>query len=64
MNVTELVGAGPDIWQFFVAVVALNVVILGGLAIANWVHIARTHKKKLSLKQAIDVALGRSKQHH
>ena len=64
MNVQEIVGNGPGIWQFFVAIIVLNVVVLIGLAIANWIHILKTHKRKATLKEAIGFAVGRSKHVH
>lgn len=64
MNVRELVGNGPDIWQFFVAVIVLNIVVLLGLALTSWVHVLQTHKRKATMKEVIGFVLGRSKHMH
>ena len=61
MNVSEISGSNtnPNIWQFFVAVVALNFVILLTLAFSNWVHIIRKHERKAGAKEVFGFAVGK-----
>lgn len=59
MNVSEISGSNsnPNIWQFFVAVVALNVVVMLALAISNWVHIITKHGRNAGAKEAFKFAV-------
>jgi Mg2+ and Co2+ transporter CorA len=61
MNVSEISGSdsNPNIWQFFVAVVAMNVVVLLSLAISNWVHTMRKHGRKAGVREILGFAVGR-----
>ena len=61
MNVSEISGSNskPNIWQFFVAVVALNFVVLGTLAVSNWIHIIAKHGRKAGAKEVLGFAVGR-----
>ena len=60
MNVAEITGSNtnPDIWQFFVAVVALNVIVLLTLAVSNWLHIIQKHGRKAGAKEVFGFAVG------
>ena len=64
MNVNQIVGTGPDIWQFFAAVAVLNVAVLIGLAVANWIHVLKTHQRRAGLKEVFGFAVGRGKHLH
>lgn len=61
MNVSEISGSNsnPNIWQFFVAVVALNAVVLLTLAVSNWIHIINKHGRKAGAKEVFGFAVGR-----
>jgi hypothetical protein len=39
-------------------IVIVNIVVLLGLAIANWCHIVRTHKRRTTWTEAIGFAVG------
>ncbi len=58
MNVYEINGSAPDIWQFFVGVVALNVVVVLCLMLANWIHILQKHQRKAGWKEILGFATG------
>ena len=59
MNVSEISGSNsnPNVWQFFVAVVVLNVVVMLALAISNWVHIITNHGRTAGAKEAFRFAV-------
>lgn len=59
MNVSEISGSNsnPNIWQFFVAVMVLNVVVMLALAILNWVHIATKHGRTAGAKEVLKFAV-------
>lgn len=61
MNVAEISGSNtnPDIWQFFVAVIALNGLILLTMAISNWLHIIQKHGRKAGAKEVFGFAVGK-----
>ena len=61
MNVAEISGSSsnPDIWQFFVAVLALNGLVLVTLAASNWFHIIQKHGRKAGAKEVFGFAVGK-----
>lgn len=59
MNVSELNGSVPGIWQFFVAVAAMDVIIVCLLAVSNWVHIASKQGRTAGVREVFSFALGR-----
>ncbi|MCJ1357828.1 MAG: hypothetical protein MMC33_007824 [Icmadophila ericetorum] len=61
MNVSQISGStsNPNIWQFFVAVVALNFFVLLSLAFSNFVHVWRKHNRRVGVKEAFGFAMGR-----
>jgi hypothetical protein len=61
MNVSEISGTNenPDIWQAFVAVVALNLLVVAVLALSNWIHIARTHSRWAGAREVFGFAIGK-----
>jgi Mg2+ and Co2+ transporter CorA len=61
MNVSQISGSdtNPNIWQFFVAVAIMNVVVLLSLAISNWIHTMRKHGRKAGMKEVVGFAFGR-----
>ena len=58
MNVTEISGdnANPTLWQFFVAVVVMNVVVMMCLSLDAWIHVKRKYGRKAGLKETIKSA--------
>lgn len=60
MNVSQLSGSNenPSIWQPFVAVAIMNVVLLVILACSNWVHIRRKHGRAAGFKEVVGFAVG------
>jgi hypothetical protein len=61
MNVSQISGSdsNPSIWQFFVAVIVLNVSMLLGLSISNWVRVQLKHGRTAGLKETIGFAVGK-----
>jgi hypothetical protein len=61
MNVSQISGSNtnPSIWQFFVAVAVLNVAMLLGLSITNWIRVQTKHKRTASLKEVLGFAVGK-----
>ena len=58
MNVTEINGSTPDIWQFFAATAAVDFLIVLGLALASWIHLIQ-HSRPASAKEVFGFAFGR-----
>ncbi|MCJ1296442.1 hypothetical protein MMC34_008008 [Xylographa carneopallida] len=59
MNVYEINGSTPDIWQFFVATAIMDTIIVLALAFANFAHIASRQKRKPGAKEIFNFAVGR-----
>jgi Mg2+ and Co2+ transporter CorA len=61
MNVSQISGtsSNPNIWQFFVAVIAFNVLVLLALALSAWIQIVRKHGRKAGLKEILGYSVGR-----
>lgn len=61
MNVTEISGDkhNPAIWQFFAAVLVMNVIMLGVLGGYSWAQLRVRLGRKVGTKQALWLALGR-----
>lgn len=61
MNVTEISGSNtnPGIWQFFVAVVALNMVVLLTMAGYNWFHVIQKQGRRAGPKEVFSLAVGK-----
>lgn len=62
MNVYQINGSAPDLWQFFVAVAVLNVLVLLALALSNWFHVLWKHERKAGFKEVFGFAVGRVRQ--
>lgn len=60
MNVSEINGSIPDLWQVFVATAAVDVIIVFALAMSNWLHIASRQGRTAGVKEIFSFALGRS----
>jgi hypothetical protein len=60
MNVSQISGtdANPNIWQFFVAVAAMNAAIVLTLAVTNWVQTMRKHGRRAGMKETFGYAVG------
>jgi hypothetical protein len=61
MNVSQISGSdtNPNIWQFFVAVAVMNVLVALTIALATWVHNLRKHGKKAGVKEFLGFAVGK-----
>jgi hypothetical protein len=61
MNVSQISGSNtnPSIWQFFVAVAVLNVSMLLGLSISNWIRVQIKHGRTAGLKETLGFAVGK-----
>ena len=59
MNVYEINGSTPDIWQFFVATAVMDTIIVLALAISNFAHIAIRQKRTAGVKEVFSFAVGR-----
>ena len=61
MNVSQISGSStnPNIWQFFVAVAAMNIVMVLVLALSNWVQIQLKHGRAAGVKEVLAFAVGR-----
>lgn len=60
MNVSQLTGSSsnPSIWQPFVAVIVMNVVVVIVLAIWGWVQDFEHRGRRSGLKEVLGFALG------
>lgn len=60
MNVSQISGskANPNIWQFFVAVAVMNVVVVLILALWNWVQVMLKHGRSAGIKESVGFAVG------
>jgi uncharacterized protein (DUF983 family) len=60
MNVSQITSqsSNPSIWQFFVATILLNVVILLSLALSTWLQIIFRQKRRAGLREVMEFALG------
>jgi small neutral amino acid transporter SnatA (MarC family) len=60
MNVSQISGSdsNPNIWQFFVAVAVMNVVMVLTLAFSNWVHTIVSRGRNAGLKEVFGFAVG------
>jgi hypothetical protein len=60
MNVSEISGSdsNPRIWQFFVAVLVFNILMLLGLSIGNWIRVQIKHGRTAGLKETFAIAVG------
>ena len=61
MNVSEISGSdsNPNIWQFFVAVIALNFTVLLTWAASSWFHIIQKHGRRAGAKEVFSFAVGK-----
>jgi hypothetical protein len=61
MNVSQISGStsNPNIWQFFVAVLALNALVVLALAASNLVHVQLKHRRTAGLKEVLGFAVGK-----
>jgi threonine/homoserine/homoserine lactone efflux protein len=61
MNVSQISGSNtnPSIWQFFVAVAVLNVAMLLGLSITNWIRVQMKHGRTAGWKETLGFAVGK-----
>jgi hypothetical protein len=60
MNVSQITGSNtnPNIWQFFVGVTAINVLMVLAFALTSWVHVKWTHGRTAGLKEIFGSAVG------
>jgi len=60
MNVSQISGttANPNIWQFFVGVAAMNVLMVLVFALTSWVHVRWRHKRAAGWKEVFGSAVG------
>jgi hypothetical protein len=60
MNVSQISGStsNPNIWQFFVAIAAMNVAVVIVLATWNWVQIMIKHRRSAEFKEVLGFAVG------
>ncbi|KAH0538975.1 hypothetical protein FGG08_004490 [Glutinoglossum americanum] len=60
MNVSQISGTSqnPGIWQFFVAVVAMNVLMVFVFAASNWLVVQWRHGRKAGFGEAFGFAVG------
>jgi len=61
MNVSQISGSdsNPNIWQFFVAVVVFNILMLLGLSISHWIRVQVRHRRTAGLKEIVGFAVGK-----
>jgi hypothetical protein len=61
MNVSQISGSNsnPNIWQFFVAVVVFNILMLLGLSISHWIRVQVRHGRTAGLKEIFGFAVGK-----
>ena len=62
MNVAQISGSNtnPGIWQFFVAVAILNMLIVLSLAVASWLHTLTKHGRRAGAKEVFGFAIGKT----
>ncbi|TVY86875.1 hypothetical protein LAWI1_G008050 [Lachnellula willkommii] len=62
MNVSEISGSdtNPNIWQFFVAVVVMNFLMVAALSIYNFIQIHMKHGRVAGVKEVLGFAVGRT----
>jgi hypothetical protein len=60
MSVSQISGdsSNPNIWQFFVAVAVMNVVVLTGLALSSWITTKLKHSRNAGFKEILSFAVG------
>ena len=60
MNVSEISGSdsNPRIWQFFVAVLVFNILMLLGLSVSNLIRVQIKHGRTAGLKETFAFAVG------
>lgn len=60
MNISQISGSNtnPSIWQFFVAIAILNVLIVLFLAALSWFHTLAKHGRKAGAKEVFGFAMG------
>ncbi|KAI9731942.1 MAG: hypothetical protein M1834_004393 [Cirrosporium novae-zelandiae] len=60
MNVIEISGdsSNPDIWQFFVVTIGLNILIVLTLAASHWMQLLLRHNRWVGVKEALRFAAG------
>ncbi|PMD37823.1 hypothetical protein L207DRAFT_584747 [Hyaloscypha variabilis F] len=61
MNVSQISGtdSNPNIWQFFVAVIIFNILILLSLAFSRWIRVQMKHKRTAGWKEIFGFAVGK-----
>ncbi|TVY39146.1 hypothetical protein LSUB1_G004932 [Lachnellula subtilissima] len=62
MNVSEISGSdtNPNIWQFFVAVLVFNLLMVAALSIYNFIQIHMKHGRVAGVKEVLCFAVGRT----
>jgi hypothetical protein len=60
MNVSQITGSNqnPNIWQFFVAVSAVNILMVCTLAASAWVQVQYKHGRAAGWKEVLGFAVG------
>jgi hypothetical protein len=60
MNVSQISGtsSNPNIWQFFVAVAVMNVLVVIALGAWYWISIQMKHGRSAGLKEVLGFAVG------
>ena len=61
MNVSQISGSSsnPSIWQPFVVVAVMNIVVVLVLACYNWIHIQVKHGRVAGMKEVLGFAVGK-----
>jgi hypothetical protein len=61
MNVSQISGSSsnPSIWQPFVAVAVMNILVVVVLAFWNWIHIQIKHGRVAGMKEVLGFAVGK-----
>jgi hypothetical protein len=61
MNVSQISGttSNPSIWQPFVCVAVMNILVLFVLAGWNWIHIQVKHGRVAGMKEVFGFAVGK-----
>jgi hypothetical protein len=62
MNVSQISGTdqNPNIWQFFVAVVVMNFLMVAALSTYNFIQIHMKHGRIAGVKEVLGFAVGRT----
>ena len=62
MNVSEISGSdqNPNIWQFFVAVLVMNFLMVAALSTYNFIQIHTRHGRVAGIKEILGFAVGRT----